>query len=71
MILTSTVKIKSRIAHLAPVRTDAEISKEELASAMEIINKIKLFAPVKLGDIIVKNFVREGVNLVVTKTILK
>lgn len=69
MILTSTVKIKSKAFVLLPVKTDKEISHNEISDAMKIINSLELKAPVRLGDVIVKNFVREGINLVATKTI--
>ena len=71
MILTSTVKIKSRSACLAPVKTTREIPHDKIPEAMKQINKISLCAPVRLGDIIIKDCIQKGTNLVVTNTILK
>ncbi len=69
MILTSTVKIKSKKCVLAPVKTTMEIPIEKLPEAMAQINKVQLHAPVALGDTIIENFIFNGCSLVVTKTI--
>lgn len=71
MILSSTVRIKSKKFVLMPVKTDKEIKHESIPMAMELINKVKLVAPVKIGEIIIENFTENGINLVATKTILE
>ena len=45
------------------------MSKGRLFEAMEALSKITVTAPVKRGDVIVENFLGEGVNLVAGKTV--
>ena len=45
------------------------MSKGRLFEAMEALAKITVTAPVKRGDVIVENFLGEGVNLVAGKTV--
>ena len=65
-ILTSTVKINNSKRELASVRTTLGIPKEKLMHAMKIIKKIKLEEPVIIGDIIIKDFISQGVDLIAT-----
>lgn len=71
MILTTTVKITSETSRLLPVKTDKPISDEKLKKAMKKISKLQLKAPIMVGDIVVRNFMEKGVNLISTKTVEK
>lgn len=71
MVLTSTVKIKSEVSSLLPVKTDKPIPKEKLKKAMKILSKIQAKAPVFIGDTVRKNFVEKGTNLISTKSVEK
>ena len=68
-ILTTTVKIKSEVVVLLPVKTDKPVDVEIIGKAMKRIAKINVKAPITVGDIIARNFVIKGVNLVSTKTV--
>ena len=70
-ILTSTVKISSKISKLLPVKTDKPIDKSKFFDAMKQISQIKVKAPIKAGDIIEGDFIEQGTNLIATKTIQK
>jgi CxxC motif-containing protein len=54
IILTSTVKIKSEVSSLLPVKTDKPIPKDKLKKAMKILAKLQAKAPIFVGDIIKK-----------------
>ena len=69
MILTTTVRIKSEISTLLPVKTDKPIAVEKLKKIMKKIAKIKVKAPIYVGDIVLRNFTEKGINLVSTKTV--
>ena len=69
MILTSTIKIKSKCQKLLPVKTTKDLPNDKIPEAMSIINSLQLVAPIRLGAVIVRDFVEEGINLVATKTI--
>ena len=71
VILTTTVKIKSESSTLLPVKADKPIQKDKIKKAMKRISKIQVQAPITLGDIIVRNFIDKGTNLISTKTVEK
>ena len=64
-------RIKSKNHKLLPVKTTTDIPNEKLSEAMQTINRLQLSAPIKLGDVIVKDFIEKGNNLVATKTIIE
>jgi len=66
-ILTATVLTKGFPLKLLPARTDQPIPKARMQDAMKEIRKIKLTKCVKTGDVIVKNILRLGVNLIATR----
>jgi len=70
-VLTSTVKIKGAIMKRLPVRTKGDIPKSSVFECMELLNHIEVYAPIKVGDIIVKNILDTGVDLIATKSMNK
>ncbi len=62
--LTTTVAAKGGL--IVPVRTNDAVPKEKLFCLMEYINKIVLDKSVKTGDIIVKDILGTGADLVAT-----
>ena len=68
--LTSTVKLcGAAFDKFLPVKTDGAISKGRLFEAMEVLSKITVNVPVRRGDVIVADFLGEGVALVAGKTV--
>jgi CxxC motif-containing protein len=70
-IVTSTVKIEGASIPLLPVKTDGPVPKDKTFEVMEEIFKKKAKAPIKAGDVIIKNILGFGVNLVATKSLGK
>lgn len=64
--ITSTVKTAFSKMPRLPVRTDGEIPKKFIFLLMELINKVILNTPVHNGDIIIKNVLDTGVNVIAT-----
>ena len=62
--LTSTVIINNAGIKLMPVKTSQPIAKDKLFEGMNIINSIKIDAPIKMWDILYENFTESGINLV-------
>ena len=54
---------------LVPVKTDKPIPKARLFEAMEKLNRIEIPAPINCGDVIVKDFIEDGTNLVACRDI--
>ena len=69
-ILTSTVLTEGLELKMIPVRTDKPIPKSKLLEAMERIKKVRIANAIKAGEIIEKDFMSQGVNLVSTRTII-
>ncbi len=70
-VLTTTVKIEQAMISRLPVKTDGDIPKQMLFQAMEEINGIVVKAPVKRGNVVLKNLLGLPVNVIATKTIEK
>ena len=70
-VLTSTVKIIGGPLKRLPVKTKEAIPKELLFEAMEEINKITVTAPVQVGDVLIKNLLNTGVDLVASRSMKK
>ncbi|MFA5097809.1 MAG: DUF1667 domain-containing protein [Candidatus Margulisiibacteriota bacterium] len=67
-ILTSVVSAEGLQLRMVPVRTNKPIPKSKLFEAMERIKKMKLIKPIKAGEVLEKDFVISGVDLVATRT---
>ncbi|HPT82844.1 MAG TPA: DUF1667 domain-containing protein [Limnochordia bacterium] len=67
--LTTTVKIRGGVHPLLPVRTDRPIPKDKLREAMRATAELEVEAPVKMGDVLVENFLGLGVNLIATRNL--
>ncbi len=67
-VLTSTVKVENASLRVLPVITDAEIPLDLCDQAMEEIRKLDVKAPIKVNDVIVKDFLGTGVNLVASRS---
>ena len=68
--LTTTVKICGSAADkFLPVRTSAPIPKPKMFEAMTLVNSLCATAPVKVGDVICKNFIEDGIDLIACKSV--
>jgi len=66
-ILTSSVLAEGLALKMVPVRTDKPIPKKDLLKAMEEIKKIRLKKAVAAGDVVLKDLLGLGVNLIATR----
>ncbi|MGB4520517.1 MAG: DUF1667 domain-containing protein [Candidatus Omnitrophota bacterium] len=69
-ILTSSVLTQGLALKMIPIKTDKPIPKKDLLKAMEVIKKIRLKKTVAVGDIVMKDLLGLGVNLVATRETL-
>lgn len=68
-VITSTAKVINGSLPVVPVKTYGTIPKELNFKCIEEINKITVKAPIKVGDVIIKNVLDTGVDIVATKNI--
>lgn len=66
-ILTTTVRLKARDAHVLPVRTRAPIPKSKLKEAMQELKSVSVAAPVKMGDVVLKDVAGTGVDVIASR----
>ncbi len=68
-IVTTTVRVKGAAVPVLPVKTARPIPKGLGFKIVQAASKITITAPVKAGDIIIKDVSGTGVNLIATRTI--
>jgi len=70
-ILTTTVKIRGGVIPQLPVRTKEPIPKHLIARAMQALSKCEAEAPVSLGDVIVRDLLGTGVDVVASRSVAR
>jgi CxxC motif-containing protein len=65
--LTSSVLTEGLEIKMLPVRTSKPIPKSRLIEAMGKVKKIRLTKAVDVGDVIQKDFIVQGVDLIATR----
>ncbi|KUO70270.1 MAG: hypothetical protein APF77_04345 [Clostridia bacterium BRH_c25] len=65
-ILTSSVKVNNGKKQLIAVRSDKPVPKELLLECMEEIKRAEITAPIKCKDIVIKDILGTGINIVAT-----
>jgi CxxC motif-containing protein len=69
--VTSTVFVTDGKEPLVSVKTATEISKDKIFPVMDALRGIFVKAPVKIGDVIVKNVADTGSDIVATGNVAK
>lgn len=68
-VVPTSIRVLNGELPLASVKTDRPIPKRFIPELMKIVREIKVEAPVKSGDIVLKDLFGTGANLVVTRTV--
>lgn len=63
-MLTTTVRIYNAIHPRLPVKTSSPIPKGKMFEVMELIDGIRVAAPVAIGDVIVHDVLGTGVDII-------
>ncbi|AOR23089.1 DUF1667 domain-containing protein [Clostridium taeniosporum] len=66
-VITSTVKIKGGQHSVIPVKTNGAIPKDLNFKCMEVLAGVELQAPVKIGDVVVKDVLGTGIDIIATR----
>ena len=69
--ITSTVRCDSKELKVCPVKTKEAVAKAKIFDVMKDINTCSVKVPCHIGDIVKTNIGGSGVDLVVTRTILR
>jgi CxxC motif-containing protein len=66
--LITTVQIERGTLRRLPVRTNREIPKRSIFPCMEVINRVRVEAPVRIGQVIVSDILGTGADVVATRS---
>jgi CxxC motif-containing protein len=66
-ILTTTMRVENGFLPLVPVRTDKPILRDKINEAMQLIAEKEIKAPVKMGQILVKNILNTDANVIASR----
>ncbi len=65
-MLTTTVRVEGGKAYVVPVKSASPIPKGMLMDCMAVVNSASIKAPVNIGDVVIKNILGTGVDIVAT-----
>ena len=68
-MITSIVRVKNRENMMVSVKTSASIPKGKIFDILEEIAKVSVDAPIHIGDILIKDVLGTGSDIVATKEI--
>lgn len=67
-VITTTVKLNGGYLNLLPVKTNDSVPKELMFEIMKLLDNVEVNAPVNVGDVIVKDVLGTGVDVVSAKS---
>lgn len=68
-IVPTSVRVVNGELPLASVKTSKPIPKRLIPEFMELVKRVQIEAPVKVGDVILKNVLETGADVVATRTV--
>ena len=68
-IVTSTIRVTGSSATVVSCKTKSDIPKSKIFDVIEDIRKVSVPAPIKIGDILLKDVAHTGVDIVATQNI--
>lgn len=70
-IFTTLVRIKGAKCNVVPVKSTMPIDKKKWVECSKAISRLYVGTPIKIGDVVCKNLLNTGVDMVCTKNINK
>lgn len=70
-VVTATVRCRDAAYPRCPVKTNRPVPKESIRAVMKAMENVTLTAPVRIGDIVIKNICGTGADLVSTRNMEK
>jgi CxxC motif-containing protein len=68
-IITSSVEVEGGELNVVPVKTQKDIPKDKIFQCIELLKGVKVKAPLKTGDIIIKNIFNTGVDVIASRSV--
>lgn len=70
-IVTSVIRVNGGNMAVVSVKTENDVPKCKIQECIKSLKNVEIDAPIKIGDILVKNVANTGVNIVATRNIRK
>jgi CxxC motif-containing protein len=70
-ILTTTVRVSNGDYEMVSVKTEMDMPKHLLIKCIQELKNVKIEAPVKIGDIVYKNILNTGIDIISTMNVNK
>ena len=66
-MLITTMRIEGGTLPVIPIRSEKELPKSQIFNAIRVVNDHACYAPVKMGDIVIKNILDTGVDIIASR----
>lgn len=70
-VVTSTVRVEGGERRRVSVKTNRDIPKGKMLEAVALLDEVTLPAPVKIGDVVLRDILSTGADFVATGTVEK
>jgi len=70
-MVATTVKVKNGFYPLVPVYTEQPVPKPKIMEILAEIRKVELEAPVKINDVVLKDVLGTGINVIASRDMPK
>lgn len=68
--ITTTCKTIFKNVPVIAVRSDGEVRKDDVIKVIDEINKVVIDSKMKIGDVVIKNVLGSGVNIILSSNAL-
>ncbi len=69
-VVTATCAIESGLMDRIPVKSTGAVMKEDINGLLKELYQMRLTAPAKMGDVIIRDYKKSGVDIVTTRSLL-
>ena len=70
-VVTASCAIESVLMDRIPVKSTGAVMKEEINGLLTDLYRVKLQSPVKMGDVIIRDYKESGIDIVTTRSLLR
>ncbi|WP_286209731.1 DUF1667 domain-containing protein [Dubosiella newyorkensis] len=70
-IVTTSLPVVDGDWHMVSCKTKAPIPKEKIGEIMELLQDVRVHAPIHIGEILIENIANSNVDLVATREVHK
>lgn len=70
-VVTSSIGVRGGVLTRVSVKTETDIPKDKIFDCMAEILGVEIAAPIKIGDVIIKDCAGTGVSVIATRNVAK